>query len=172
MKYPVCFWPCLWPWLWPCFWPSVQCWPWWCRLRGWVWSETLCSIILASSRSDSSPCVYFWPFDLTCLLTSSSPHLVSLLPWWQAPLGQSRSRGFSVPGPDFTFGVSSSHDQGGVAQGKTRTRPTPGPDQDQTRFRWWRCFHFLSSSCGGGSEGLPQVLEMGQEDQTRTKANT
>lgn len=34
----------------------------------------------------------------------------------KAPLGQSRSRGFSVPGPDFTFGVSSSHDQGGVAQ--------------------------------------------------------
>lgn len=33
----------------------------------------------------------------------------------QAPLGQTRSRGLSVPGPDFTFGMSTSRD-GGVAE--------------------------------------------------------
>uniref|UniRef100_A0A3Q3IJ09 Uncharacterized protein n=1 Tax=Monopterus albus TaxID=43700 RepID=A0A3Q3IJ09_MONAL len=38
----------------------------------------------------------------------------------QAPLGQTRSRGLSVPGPDFTFGMSTSRD-GGVAEGHLRT---------------------------------------------------
>ncbi|XP_065822455.1 cilia- and flagella-associated protein 77 isoform X1 [Labrus bergylta] len=34
----------------------------------------------------------------------------------KAPLGQSRSVGLSVPGPNFTYGTSSSHRDGGVAE--------------------------------------------------------
>ncbi|KAM7017685.1 cilia- and flagella-associated protein 77 [Tautogolabrus adspersus] len=34
----------------------------------------------------------------------------------KAPLGQSRSFGLSVPGPNFTYGTSSSHSDGGVAK--------------------------------------------------------
>ncbi|KAK2838222.1 hypothetical protein Q5P01_015434 [Channa striata] len=35
----------------------------------------------------------------------------------KAPLGQTRSRGLSVPGPDFTYGISNaSHRDGGVAE--------------------------------------------------------
>lgn len=32
------------------------------------------------------------------------------------PLGKNRSRGFSIPGPDFTYGLSTGQDEGGVAQ--------------------------------------------------------
>ncbi|XP_068166690.1 cilia- and flagella-associated protein 77 [Antennarius striatus] len=46
----------------------------------------------------------------------SNPRLI------KAPLGQSRSRGLSGPGPDFTFGTSSDSRDGGVAEVLSRWR--------------------------------------------------
>ncbi|XP_017158792.1 cilia- and flagella-associated protein 77 isoform X2 [Poecilia reticulata] len=50
----------------------------------------------------------------------------------KAPLGRARSRGLTIPGPDFTYGASTMMKDGSVAEGKPRPLLTP----DRTWSHW------------------------------------
>ncbi|KAM9743040.1 cilia- and flagella-associated protein 77 isoform 2-T2 [Menidia menidia] len=70
----------------------------------------------------------------------------------QAPLGKTRSRGLTVPGPDFTFGTCNRVKDGGVAKG-----PPP---------RWPTCWPTSTASAGWTSNWT------GTRTRTRTRTGT
>ncbi|KAM4579422.1 cilia- and flagella-associated protein 77 isoform 1-T2 [Fundulus diaphanus] len=80
----------------------------------------------------------------------------------KAPLGKVQSRGLTVPGPDFTFGTSSSIRDGGVAEALSSWRVQPR-QEDATC-----CLDFVSLNRDAVRSGLVTSKELSQYRAQRT----
>uniref|UniRef100_A0A146NXM3 Cilia and flagella associated protein 77 n=1 Tax=Fundulus heteroclitus TaxID=8078 RepID=A0A146NXM3_FUNHE len=74
----------------------------------------------------------------------------------KAPLGKVQSRGLTVPGPDFTFGTSSSFRDGGVAEALSSWRVQPRREESA-----W-CLDFVSLNRDAVRSGLVTSKELSQ----------